>query len=529
MGKHRKLSLREDSSSSSSSKVDPYKKPYSSSASHHARNSAPHHQKHQDLQQQQQIGKRPTFPSYLETPNLPPKMKLLCEIIANTPSLGVETVLEDTGIRVSREDVEEVLKLSYGFPGPAVKFFRWSGHQLNDKHSPYAWNLVVDLLGKNSLFDAMWDAIKSMKKEGLLSLATFASVFSSYVEANQIQEAIMTFEVMDQYGCPRDIVALNSLLSAICSHGNTRHAKEFLGIAKDKIRLDADTYAILLEGWANEGNVDSARQTFTEMVADIGWDPRNVLAYDTVLTTFLKGPDGMHSVMKFFDTMRDRRCYPGMKFFKAALEECLKKVDVKTAQLLWDEMIGKNCCSPDTEMYNSMIALHCYVKDTSLAISLLDEMDTSLAISLLDEMVYNGAFPDVQTYNILFQFLIKIRRLKDASTMFSEMIKNECVPSHANCSSAVKMYMDGGDPYMAIKVWKCMIENFHSQLEDISNFLVVELREINKVPEAVKCAEDMIDRGIKLSSSSLSKLKQSLTKSGKAFVYDELLRKWKTH
>ncbi|CAK9150627.1 unnamed protein product [Ilex paraguariensis] len=130
MGETKKRTLHEDSSSPSSSKVDPYKKPHFSSA--------------------------------------------------NKPSLSVEKVLDDTGIRLSQQDVEEVLKLSYGFPGPAVKFFRWSGHQLNDKHSPYAWNLIVEMLGKNRLFDAMRNAIKSMKDEGLLSLATFAFVFSSY-------------------------------------------------------------------------------------------------------------------------------------------------------------------------------------------------------------------------------------------------------------------------------------------------------------------------------------------------------------
>ncbi|KAA8547736.1 hypothetical protein F0562_004165 [Nyssa sinensis] len=265
-----------EGSSSSSTKIDHHKRIRSSSTSNPPTNSA---------QQQRHV--------------------------ANTHSLSVEKVVDDTGIRVTQEDVEEVLKLSYGFPGPAVKFFRWSGFQLNDKHSPYAWNLVVDLLGKNCLFDAMWDAIKSMKKEGLLSLATFASVFSSYVIADRVQEAIMT-------------------------DGKAAKAKEFLSIVKDMIRPDADTYAILLEGWENEGDVPSARDTFSEMVIEIGWDPGNVPAYDSFLTTLLKGSDGMREVMKFFDMMKDRRCYPGTRFFKAALEYCVKKGDTRSAGLLWD-------------------------------------------------------------------------------------------------------------------------------------------------------------------------------------------------
>ncbi|KAM7524271.1 hypothetical protein LguiA_014173 [Lonicera macranthoides] len=499
--KNKKRQYNDNSSSSSSSKVQSNKKSHSSSTPHN-----------------QSQGKRPTFPSYLDTPDLPPKVKILCEIIASTPSLSIEKVLDDTGVRVSQEDVEEVLKLSYGYPGPAVKFFRWSGFQLNDKHSPYAWNLVVDLLGKSSLFDAMWDAIKSMKKEGLLSLATFASVFSSYAIANRVQEAIMTFEVMDQYGCPRDILALNSLVSAICRDGKAKEAKEFLNVLKDRIRPDADTYAILLEGWENEKDVASARHTFADMVMDVGWDPGNVPAYDSFLITLIKGPDGLCEAMKFFETMKDRRCYPGMKFFKVALEECLKKGDKRVAESLWGSLVGKNGCRPDTELYNLMINLHCTLRDYDLA------------RMLLDEMVCNGAFPDSQTYNAVFNFLIKGRRLKEALTIFSEMVKNECVPTHSNCDSAVRVFVENGDPYMAIKIWKCMIENFKNpELEETGNMLVVGLRDFNRIPEAVKYAEDMVDRGIKLNSSTLSKLKQSLTKTGRIPVYDELLRKWKYH
>ncbi|GAB2300081.1 hypothetical protein Dimus_034122 [Dionaea muscipula] len=412
---------------------------------------------------------------------------------------------------------KEVLKLSYGHPASAVKFFKWAGHHLNDNHSPYAWNLVVDLLGKNLLFDAMWDAIKSMKKEGLLSLATFASVFSSYVSADRVEEAYMTFDVMDQYGCPRDVVALNSLLSAICRDGKTTRADEFLRIVKDKIRPDADTYAILLEGWESEGNVDRGRQTFEVMVVEIGWDPSNVPAYDSFLCTLLKGPNGIHEAMKFFNTMRERRCTPGVKFFKFALEECARRDDARGAALVWEAMTVRNTFRPDSHMYNLMISLHCNLENPDIA------------RRFLDEMVCDGTFPDTRCYNAILVSFIKARKVREAASIFSEMVKNEFVPFLANCAAAVKFFLGSGEPYVAIKVWKYMADHYHSGLEDTANLLVLELRDMNMLPEAVKYAEDIIERRIKLHSSTLSKLKQSLTKARKGPVYDDLLRKWKAH
>ncbi|KAJ4848322.1 hypothetical protein Tsubulata_003715 [Turnera subulata] len=461
--------------------------------------------------------KRPTFPSYIETPNLPPNLKLLCEIIATTPPSAVEQVLDATGLRVSQADVEEVLKLSYSFPASAVKFFRWAGLQLNDRHSPYSWNLVVDLLGKNYMFDAMWGAVKSMKREGLVSLATFASIFSSFVIADRVKDAILAFEVMDQYGCQRNVVALNSLLSAVCRDGRTFDAVEFLHVAKGKIRPDSDSYAILLEGWEKERNAVGARQTFSDMVDEFGWDPGNVPAYDTFLSTLLTGRDGLFEALKFFETMRDKRCYPGMKFFRLALEECLKCRDARGAELIWETMVDRIGITPNTQFYNLMIAVQCHTNNTDVA------------KKFFDGMVYNGSFPDAQTYNLIFLSLIKDRRLKEASMWFNEMVKNEYAPDRGNCQDAIREYLDSKDPYMAIKIWKCMMENHDSGLEETGNLLVVELRYLGMIPEAVKYAEVMIEKGIKLHSSSLSQLKKLLTHERKQYLYEELLKKWKAH
>ncbi|KAF9610447.1 hypothetical protein IFM89_022411 [Coptis chinensis] len=95
--------------------------------------------------------------------------------------------------------------------------------------------------------------------------------------------------------------------------------------------------------------------------------------------------------------------------------------------------------------------------------------------------------------------------------------------------TALALYVDVGDPDMAIKVWKCMLENEMMPGWEIGgNKLIVGLRDLNRLnrlPAARKYAEDIIEKGMKLHSKTLSKLKQSLTQLGKAYAYDELLRK----
>jgi hypothetical protein len=51
-------------------------------------------------------------------------------------------------------------------------------------------------------------AVKFMKRERLLSLGTFTSIFSRYVITDYVQEAILTFKVMEQYDIPLDLALL---------------------------------------------------------------------------------------------------------------------------------------------------------------------------------------------------------------------------------------------------------------------------------------------------------------------------------
>jgi hypothetical protein len=82
------------------------------------------------------------------------------------------------------------------------------------------------------------------------------------------------------------------------------------------------------------------------------------------------------------------------------------------------------------------------------------------------------------------------------------MVKNECWPNEGNCSLALQMFLDTHYWETGINVWSCMVENGLPPLEECGNMLVSKLKD-DKLLEACKYAEDMIDRGIKLSSSTV--------------------------
>ncbi|KAG0534438.1 hypothetical protein BDA96_04G280500 [Sorghum bicolor] len=463
----------------------------------------------------------PAFPTNKEASDMPPKIRIFCEILASRADDEKLTAeLDNSDVRVTTADVEQVLRFSYAHPRAATTFFRWAGFKhLGHEHSPYSWNLLVDLLGKNLLFEPMWNTIKSMHSQRLLSLATFASVFSS-LAATPGGSPLKAFMDMPRYGMTRDTPALNSLLSALCRANRLDDARAAIPVARAEAGTapDADSYAILLEGCEAAADPRVAREVFDEMVHAIGFIPDNVPAYDSFLTTLVSSDSStaLPEAMQYLLVLSRRGCSPGEKFFRAALTAHLKARQLLGAMELWDDFVGRRGLVPDMEMYNTMILLQ-----GSLG-------QPEVIVNYLDDMISNGVFPDTNTYNVVLQLLLKGRKLREAAAIFSEMIKNECWPNEENCSLALRMFLDTRYWETGIKVWSCMVENGLPPLEECGNMLVSKLKD-DRLPEACKCAEDMIDRGIKLSSSTLSKLKQCLQKIKKGEIHDHLLRKWKAH
>ncbi|KAL8536589.1 hypothetical protein ACS0TY_011970 [Phlomoides rotata] len=454
------------------------------------------------------------FPNHYTAVDVPPEARILCEIVATAPLHEVEARLASTKIQPEPEIMHHVLKLSYNTPNAAAKFFQWAG--LSQKHTGYSWNLMVDLLGKNKLFEPMWDAIRSMKQNGLLTLTTFVSVFENYCVAGRFDEAVMTFDVMERYGIQPDIIAVNSLLSAMCREENqTVKALEFFDRIKVSIPPDADSFAILLEGWEKEGNVAKAKTTFGEMVVRVGWSPQYMFAYDAFLNTLVRESQGGEAI-KFLQVMKGKNCLPGLRFFSNALDIFVKQNDSAHAILLWDIMVASGLV-PDLMMYNVMIGL------------LTSNNDIDNTFRLLDGMVFHGAFPNALTYNMIFGCLIKNGKVREVGKFFIEMVKNEWDPTPANCAAAIKMLFDD-DPEMAIEIWKYMGENNISPRDDGANALLLGFCNMGRLSDLKRFAEKMIDERIIIYETTMTKLKNAFYKEGRSAreTYDHILRKWKS-
>lgn len=450
-----------------------------------------------------------------------PRAEAFLDIIRRYPPMEVEAELSGCGIGPTAAVAEAVLKSRecYKHPKAAVRFFRWASQQ-GVSHTAYAWNLLVDILGKAAMFEPMWDAIRSMYQEGgggLVSVCTFASVFANYCASGNLKDAIAALDVMDRYGLKPDAVALNSLLSAICRvEGRAQAAQDVFERTKATIPPDADTFAILLEAWEKEGNAVIAKSVFGEMVVRVGWDPANVAAYDSFLSTLVRG-GLVDEAFKFLKVMRSKGCFPGIIFFATAVDLFVRKGDYNNAVAIWNLMVSEAGLVPNFSMYNAMIGLHCN----------FGSMDHALA--MLDEMPLNGVFANSVTYNTILEGFIKHRKAREAESFLTEMSKNEQLPIASNCAAAISLFFKEFNPSAAIDVWRCIVEHNITPAEDSAKELIAGLLDFGRLSEVKRRVDEMIDMKVDLSRSTMENMKRAFAKADRHKEYDHIARRLKRY
>ncbi|KAK4384206.1 hypothetical protein Sango_2736700 [Sesamum angolense] len=240
-------------------------------------------------------------------------------------------------------------------------------------------------------------------------------------------------------------MTVNSLLSAMCREDNhTVKALEFFERIKSNIPSDADSFAILLEGWEKEGNVTKAKHTFGEMVIRVGWSPQYMFAYDAFLNTLVRGAQGDEAI-KFLQVMKGKNCLPGLRFFSNALDIFAKQNDSAHAIMLWDIMnkkvreVGKffiemvkNEWPPTPENFTAAIKM------------LFDGDDPEMAIEIWKYMAKNNISPRDDGANAVLLGFCNLGRLTDLRRFIEKMIDERIIISESTMTKVKNAFYKEG-------------------------------------------------------------------------------------
>ncbi|KAJ4700738.1 putative Pentatricopeptide repeat-containing protein [Melia azedarach] len=434
--------------------------------------------------------------------------KSISKIMLSSPAVVLDTALDQSGVRLSPEIVEDVLKRFENAGMLAYRFFKWAEKQRSYELSVRAYHTMIESLAKIRQYQIMWDLVNAMRNKRMLNVETFCIIMRKYARAQKVDEAIYTFNVMEKYDVPPNLAAFNGLLSALCKSKNVRKAQEIFDSMKDRFIPDSKTYSILLEGWGKAPNLPRARETFREMI-DMGCNP-DIVTYGIMVDILCKAGrvDEALGIVKGMDSSV---CSPTSFIYSVLVHTYGVENRIQDAVDAFLEM-ERNGIQADVAVYNALIGAFCKANKFKNVYRVLNEMDSK------------GVAPNSRTCNIMLNGLIGRGETEEAFRVFRRMIK-VCEPDADTYTVMIKMFCAGGELEMAFKVWKYMkLKRFIPSMHTFS-VLINGLCDKGDVSKACVMLEDMIEKGIRPSGATFGKLRKLLIKEGREDVLKFLQEK----
>lgn len=435
-------------------------------------------------------------------------IKQISKIIMSYPKAGLDVALDHSGVKVTPEIVENVLKRFENAGMLSYRFFEWAGRQRNYMHSVEAYHIVIGSLTKIRQFDIMWGLLGTMRNRGLLRTETFCIIMRKYARMQKVDEALYTFNIMEKYNVTPNLTAFNGLLSALCKSKNVRKAQEIFDKMKEQFVPDSKTYSILLEGWGKEPNLPKAREVFREMVR-VGCNP-DIVTYGIMVDILCK-MGRVDEALDIIKSMDDSGCRPTSFIYSILVHTYGVQNRIEDAMDTFLEM-AKNGVKADVVVYNALISAFCKVNKFQNVFRVLKEMNGK------------GVRPNARTCNIILNSLIGQGMTDEAFRVFRKMIKL-CEPDADTYTLMIKMFFERHQLEMALKVWTYMKSKKFVPSMHVYSVLINGLCTMGKVSDACMFMEEMIEKGIQPSVMTFRKLRQLLIKEDRRDVLEFLQEK----
>ncbi|XP_004298015.1 PREDICTED: pentatricopeptide repeat-containing protein At3g22670, mitochondrial-like [Fragaria vesca subsp. vesca] len=332
--------------------------------------------------------------------------------------------LERCDFEVSDGLVQRVLMRFSNDWVPALGFFTWAKRRTGYVHCHEAYNSIVDVLGKSTNFELMWDVVEEMDRigKGYVSLETLTKVFRRLAKGGKHKEAIEAFRGMERFGLSKDVVALNTLLSALVKERSVELAQEAFLEFKESVPVNDHSFNILIHGWCKNRKMDIARSTMEEMERH-GFRP-DVFSYTCLVEAYCSDKD-FRKVDEVVSEMKGKGCAPNAVTYTVILHALGKAREITKALEVYEEMKG-NGVVPDVSFYSSLL----YILGKAGRLKDVQEV--------VEDMTKQGVKPNVVTYNTLISCACEHSQEEGALKLLKKM-EDSCKPDVETYAPLLKM------------------------------------------------------------------------------------------
>ncbi|KAJ7962746.1 Pentatricopeptide repeat [Quillaja saponaria] len=389
---------------------------------------------------------------YPQDPGLPQFLELLRKLPPFPSEEEAMAFLDESGIEANRDLVYLVIWELREEWRLALLAFKWG--EIHNCCDEKTCNLMIWVLASSKMFSAAWSLIRDMHRSSMNTRQAMLIMIERYAYANNPAKAIHTFHFMEKFRLTPDQEAFHTVLGALCQHGNTEEAEEFMLINKKMFPLETKSFNIVLNGWCNISvDVFEAKRVWREM-SKYCITP-DATSYSHMISCFSK-VGNLFDSLRLYDAMNKKGWVPGLEVFNSLIHILTQENCLKEALKIVDKLKEKGL-QPDAGTYNSMIHPLCEAKkleEASIILNtmieenlnptvetyhaFLDRTDYKGTLEVLSEVRKAGLVPTGETFLMILTKFLKMEQPVNALKMWVEMKRYEVAPSYSHYSIMVE-------------------------------------------------------------------------------------------
>ncbi|KAK9673654.1 hypothetical protein RND81_12G181400 [Saponaria officinalis] len=299
---------------------------------------------------------------------------------------------------------------------------------------------------------------------------------------------------MNSNGNGYSVDTLNKVVETLCKEKLVDEAKHVVVKLKDWIKPNGVTYGHLICGFCDVGDMIEASRIWNLMM-DEGFEAE-VNVIDTLMERFFKD-NKFDQGLKLFQAMRVKRMDElGLTTYNIVIGWMCKRGKISQAHVVFEEMRKRGIQADQTTMASLIYGLVCKnrVREACLMVENIDK-------------------PEISVYHALIKGFLKLRKVRDATEVFREMIRRGCEPIMHTYIMLLQGHMGkrgrkGKDPLV----------NFDS-------IFVGGMVKAGKVLEATKYSERALKRGLEVPRFDYNKFLQYHSNEEGVVMFEEVGKK----
>uniref|UniRef100_A0A1J3CAR8 Pentatricopeptide repeat-containing protein n=1 Tax=Noccaea caerulescens TaxID=107243 RepID=A0A1J3CAR8_NOCCA len=356
------------------------------------------------------------------------------------------------------------------------------GKELAARFEPVAsvYNALINGLCKDHDYKGAFDLMREMmEKEISPNVISYSTLINALCNCGEVEPSFSLLAQMLKRGCHPNVHTLSSLVKGCFLSGTTVEALDLWNRMIRGFWLEPNIVAFntLVQGLCSHGNMEKALSVVSHMEEN-RCSP-NIRTYGSLINGFAKR-GSLEGVVDTWNKMLTSGCCPNVVVYTSMVQALCRHSKFKEAESLIEIMSKENCAPPSVPTFNAFIKGLCDAGRLDWAEKVFIQMEQQYKCN-----------PNIVTYNELLDGLSKTNRIEEAYGLSREISMRGLEWSSSTYNTLLHGSCNAGLPWIALQLAGKMVVDGKSPDEITMNMMILAYCKQGKAERAVQMLDQV--------------------------------------